>query len=467
MSHEPKPRIAYIVYNDVYRDSRVLKTADSAARAGAQVRIFAFGGLLSHYPAGLDNRSSGVEILRLSLFPENVPVLSGVIERRRDRRSKAVAKAVAGPAASPVAAQRVGVVERFRKRVDRLLSPLVIKVREADFRRRAVKAIQLWAPDIVHAHDANTLEVAMRVKRRCHTPFVYDAHELWEMRNAVRSKARQRRDRRMLDVATASMAGSVTVSPGIQRWMQERYGLAEAPVLVRNVPPLAAVPPSRAGGRLREMAGLADKDRIIVYVGRITSGRGLPETVRALAKLPSDIHLVVLGYGPDAFRVELTEVIREAGVVSRVHFIGSVESSAVPTTIADADLSIVYTQPINLSYTFSLPNKLFESIHAGQAIVASDLPDVVDLVDSLGVGRTFPSDDIDALATAITGVLAAPEEFRNASRAASRTLTWENEMVGLMSLYERATAGRVVLRVEPEVRLTSAHTGNSSSRTID
>lgn len=444
MTNMKKPKVAYIVYNDVYRDSRVLKTADSAARAGADVRLIAFGGPLSHYPAGTSYRASGAEIVRLSLFPDNVPVLSGVIAWRRRRLSEAAARRQSVPAA-PGGARKSSWLKRLRRRIEQGLGRFVIRVRAVDFRRRAARALLDWKPDIVHAHDANTLEVAETVHDRAGIPFVYDAHELWEMRNATRSERDRARDRRMLDRVTSKMAGSVTVSPGIQRWMQERYALAEMPTLVRNVPPRAEEPPARENGRLREMAGLSADDKVIVYVGRITSGRGLPETIDALDRLPEDIHLVLLGYGPDAFVNELRGMIARANLEDRTHFVGSVDSADVPFAIADADLSIVYTQPINLSYTFSLPNKLFESIHAGHAIVASDLPDVVALVEEHGVGETFPSGDVDALAAAIDKVLADPHAFREASRAAARELTWENEMARLFALYAAVTGDRINL----------------------
>ena len=39
------PRIAFVVYNDVHRDTRVRRIAKAAVDAGAEVRVFAFGGV--------------------------------------------------------------------------------------------------------------------------------------------------------------------------------------------------------------------------------------------------------------------------------------------------------------------------------------------------------------------------------------------------------------------------------------
>jgi hypothetical protein len=124
---------------------------------------------------------------------------------------------------------------------------LLIRARIVDFDWRVSREILRWQPDLLHAHDANTLKIAMRCRSRAGVPFVYDAHELWEHRNAVRTARARATERRLLDRATRVMAGSVTVSPGIQNWMVDRYQLTVPPVLVRNIPPAPTNPASRSG----------------------------------------------------------------------------------------------------------------------------------------------------------------------------------------------------------------------------
>ena len=449
-------RIAYVVFNDVYRDSRVLKMADSAADAGNDVRVFAFGGPLSHFAEGLESRESGAQILRLGVLPDRLPFLGRLVAERRSAALQA--KSDAGPPQALVAVDAAPLQRRSSARIitsarrfaNRLISQLLIRARIVDFDWRVSREILRWQPDLLHAHDANTLKIAMRCRSRAGVPFVYDAHELWEHRNAVRTARARASERRLLDRATRVMAGSVTVSPGIQNWMVDRYQLTVPPVLVRNIPPAPTNPASRSGGRLRELAHLPTSARILVYVGRITTGRGLAETVSSLALLPHNVHLVILGYGDPAFTETLRTLAVEMGVDRRVHFIGSVDSDLVASTIADADASVVYTQPLNLSYEYSLPNKLFESIHAGQAIVACDLPDTAELVNAFGVGVTFPTGDVEALAAAIEAVLRDPEAYQEASVNASRELTWENEFEKLSNLYDRI-APRASRSVRPRI----------------
>lgn len=427
-------RIAYVVSNDVYRDSRVLKTADSAAAAGYVTRIYAFGGALSHYPSGVERRESGAEIHRLAVLPDRLRPVAAVLTRLRPPMPANAAEPV-----TRASVQRTGrlarAVARVRNGIIRWGMRLGGAVRERDFRRAAVREIVAWQPHLLHAHDANTLDIAMDVHRRTDTPFVYDAHELWEQRNARRGAIARKQERRLLDRATVEMAGSVTVSPSIQRWMTDRYGLANEPVLVRNIPHANSAPPSKEQGCLRTLTGIAADQHVIAYVGGITSGRGIEEAIAAMALLPPNHQLVLLGYGGQEHRASFEAIARNSGIVDRVHFAGSVESGEVAAAVADADVSLVYTQPTNLSYRFSLPNKLFESIHAGVPIVASDLPDVAALVRHYDLGELAPPNDVEALAAAILAVISDTERFRAGAMAAAVELSWQGEMERLLLLY--------------------------------
>ena len=306
----------------------------------------------------------------------------------------------------------------------------------------AVREGRRLAPDVVHANDANALVPALLICARTRARIVYDSHELWRRRNI-------RTDRWLAPAVEAVIerlgirraGGVITVSPSIADWLQRTYRLPVRPTLVRNIPTARTVP-DPALGRLRELTGLGPADKIVSYTGGITTGRGLEETVDAVALLPADVHLVLLGYGDATYTAGLLRRAREAGVAERVHLAGSVPSAQVPQTLADADAAVVYVRPICLSYRYSLPNKLFESIHAGLPIVAADLPDTAAIVRQYGVGEVFDAGTPQELAAAIEQVLTDPSSYRAAARAAAAELTWEHEAEHLVGLYRRVLRGR-------------------------
>lgn len=465
MLRSRRPRVAVLVYNDCHADTRVLKTAATLVEAGADVRIFAIARPTAGYPAGVWRLENGVVLERLStfeLFQHLAPMariyrrisgspgavaLGATEDVGRGRGAPGSAPAHAGrvardrPIVAAVApAPKTALPDRIlRSRAGRLaLRPLSAVVLWS-YWRSAADAVTRWRPDVVHANDANTLHPAMSVAGRLQVPFVYDSHELWTQRNVAGRRPVATKVERWIERRGIRRAAAViTVSPSIASYLQTTYGLVQAPVLVRNIPPAAQRTTDRREGRLRALAGLGAESRVLAYGGRITTNRGLEETIDALAELPDDVHLVVLGYGAAGYVDGLRTRARARGVTGRVHFVGKVPSAEVSLALADADASIVFVRPTCLSYRWSLPNKLFESIHGGLPVVAADLPDTRQIVEEHGVGEVFESEEPRVMARTILSVIADPERYRAASRHAATELTWEGESVRLLEVYRRA-----------------------------
>jgi len=458
-------RVAMLVYNDAHADSRVLKTAHSLREAGAEVTILAVARAHLGYPPTTERLPDGVELVRVPEpgFITWVPRLKKALARVRTqlsaRRGTAetpppgasaptpAAESRISPTPSPRPALRGAVLAKALDPVDRLARTAIL----VHYWAMAVREGRRRRPDVVHANDGNTLVPGRLIARRSGAALVYDAHELWRHRN-VRDRPVGKHVEALTERVVIRRAdGVVTVSPSIARWLQRTYRLRELPTLVRNIP-AAGEPTDPARGRLRQLAGLAPTDQVIAYGGRITTSRGLEETIAALALLPGHVHLVVLGYGDPGYLAQLDRRIEQAGVRDRVHLVGKVAPHEVAGALADADLSVVFVRPTCLSYEYSLPNKLFEAIHAGLPIAAADLPDTREVVERYGVGEIFglvrPDDDGEvppsstdaeavAMAATITRILADPDAYRRAARAAASELTWQHEEEALLALYGR------------------------------
>lgn len=288
-----------------------------------------------------------------------------------------------------------------------------------------------WRPDVIHAHDLNTLPAARRTGNSLGVPVIYDSHELWRHRNR---HGQWRPIGRVVDAVmerrlAPSADAVITVSPSIARWLEQKYRLRGRVHVVRNTPYRRVEKPM--SGLLGRRAG----EQVVVYTGRFTSGRGLEDMIKALANLPNHVVLVAVGYGDEDYVTSLRALARRQGVLHRVRLIDAVPPKDVPAAIADGDLALVAIEPTCLSYRFALPNKLFEAVQAGVPVVASDLPDIADLVSRYGLGRRFRPGDPRELAKAVSEVLADPHAARSATTRAADELCWEREVRSLLSCY--------------------------------
>ncbi|HEY3543710.1 MAG TPA: glycosyltransferase family 4 protein [Gaiellaceae bacterium] len=145
--------------------------------------------------------------------------------------------------------------------------------------------------------------------------------------------------------------------------------------------------------------GVPRDARIVLSTARLVAQKGVDQAVRALAGLPSDTVLVVLGEGPE--RASFERLARELGVGERVFLAGR-----VPDVAAWLRRAAVYVQPSRWE-GFGL--SVLEAMHASLPVVASRVGSLPELVVDGETGLLVPADDPAALARAIGDALDRPE----------------------------------------------------------
>jgi glycosyltransferase involved in cell wall biosynthesis len=202
------------------------------------------------------------------------------------------------------------------------------------------------------------------------------------------------------------------------------------PVVVRNAVDIRELTPAVPIARNAN-------EKIIAHTGVLLDGRHLPELVESLTHLPTDIALALIGDGK--LRKQLINDAQRWGVTDRVKMIFPVTPQNMPTTLAQADASIMLITSKRLSYHLSLPNKFFEAVAAGVPIVSSPIPEVMSFIDQYDIGLICDPDDMNSVVEKIMAVL-QPENnarFRANVLRMRDTLTWENEERKLVALYKR------------------------------
>ena len=167
--------------------------------------------------------------------------------------------------------------------------------------------------------------------------------------------------------------------------------------------------------------------RVLLAVARLTPQKGIDLAVRALATLPEDTVLVVLGEGPERARLEA--LARELGVGRRVFLPGR-----VPDVAAWLRRASLLVHPVRWE-GFGLG--VLEAMLAGLPVVATNVSSLPELVVDGETGLLVQPDDPSALALGIARALGEPQ-LGDAGRERARREFSVDRMIGLtVALYER------------------------------
>ena len=304
-----------------------------------------------------------------------------------------------------------------------------------------------FSPDVVHAHDLNTLLAGWRHKRRHGCRLVYDSHELELHRNQVWTRYKRAVARAVEILGIRASDGVITVSPLIAEDLARTYRIRR-PVIVLNSPPLSTRDLEPALD-LRALAGLNGRQQLTVYVGGVLFRRGHEQLVEALAHLPKHHHVGVLGPRKPVGEAPLVELAERLGVSDRLHFFGAVPAERVPATLARADATIIPIPNVCRSYDFALPNKLFDAVMAGVPIGVSRLRHMRDFVTEHELGVVVDETDACSIARGLEELVHGDNAgLADAARLhrLQRAVSWEMQERVLLDLYARVLAPRAALR---------------------
>lgn len=370
-------------------------------------------------------------------------VLSRTTRVSASRRRQLAAKVrVVSRASLRVAALRSGrppmgiaVIKRVRKRTQLVLWPLHRFLAAVSFVRLCARVGASLQPDAYHCHDQNTVLAGQLARRRSPARLIYDAHELYPHRNRPHPRWWKPGLFEIGDRFSSRRSDAViTVNQSIAEHMERRYGIDRVDV-VMNIPDVQSG--ASDGADVLDIRHIPSPR--LFYCGNVTFNRGLEESVRALVHLP-EAALVVVGQARGGYDDELRALAASLGVGDRVHIFPPVRHEHVVRVAAQADVGLVMIKPSCLSYEYALPNKLFECLHAGLPVVASDLPELRRIVHDDGVGLVCDHDDPRSIAEAVATIVGTPElaeKMRRCAVEAAQSYTWARERGHLLAVYRR------------------------------
>jgi glycosyltransferase involved in cell wall biosynthesis len=363
--------IGMLVSNEVVRDPRVLQEARSLVRRGHRVRIVGWDRFDPSVPDG--PIGEGVEI--------------------------ALVRSVGTMRLAPGALFK---------------NPL--------FWRRALRLALVWPADLWWAHDLDTLQAGVWLKRRTGKRLVFDAHELfpqmiWDDYPRRVALAAEKLEAKLL----AEVDQVVTVNAALG----EYYGEKRVPVAVvmncreevaeRYVPPSAPV-------------------FTVLYVGTFHRQRFVFELIEAVQRTEG-VRLLMGGH-----KSLSADVQRTCAASERTVFLGPVPQERVMPLTLESHLVAAMLDPTNVNNKMGTPNKLFEAMAAGRPVLATRGTLSGNIVEGLECGL--------AIAYSVDACVWAIEKLRDDAnlqramgerslRAAKEDYNWPAQEAKLAAVVER------------------------------
>ncbi|MEU3858341.1 glycosyltransferase [Streptomyces sp. NPDC028722] len=236
----------------------------------------------------------------------------------------------------------------------------------------------------------------------------------------------------------STVAVSPTVAARLTRWGVPGPRIAVVPNGI-DLERFAFDPVARR--RTRRQLGLPEDAFVIGGIGRLVAGKRFDVVVRALAALPDDCRLLLVGGGAE--ERALRERARAAGVADRVLFAGErpylPDGSSGPGLPALASAMDVLAAP-SPEEAFGLA--VVEALAAGLPVRYTSCPALDDLPPGAAPDALRVPCDADAYARALAGVRAAGPGPRTAPEAA-RHYCITRSAARLMDVYT-ATLARTV-----------------------
>lgn len=294
--------------------------------------------------------------------------------------------------------------------------------------------------DVYHFFNPNMMWVMRKWAKKGRLVF-FDIHENYESRvdalplpSFIRSFL-VRRYRSIENRLCSSFAGLTVVTES----MKQKVSSANVPTLiVGNVPFLKRL----------ENVKLAEKKEdnpVIITSGTHSMARNCMSTVEALPLIEKEIPAIEMKFvgkfQPPSLEEALKKRAKELGVSDKLTTEGMLPWLENFKRVSKAHVGCVFYDD-NLNNRVTLPNRLYEYMYCGLAVLGENFPEVKKVIEDADSGRVVNSSDPRDIAEKAIELLKNSAEIsrcmQNAEKAIVNNHNFEKALEDLESFYSRA-----------------------------
>jgi len=285
---------------------------------------------------------------------------------------------------------------------------------------------------VVHCHDFDTLPLGYLLSKQKRAKLVYDAHEsyvdmlinvpIWLKKPVYKTENFLLRRIDLL----------ITVGEILKKNFEKR-GVQDSVVVGNWKDPDEFKFPQEILEEERQRLHILNGQLVISFIANLGRERQLEQLVEAVKDTPK-ITLIVGGKGPSR------EIVEDAAhKYSNIIYLGYVHPSKVPLYTTISDIIFYGFDPANPNSKFSAPNKLFEALAAGKAVLTGDFGEIGRIVEETECGliiKKFTGEEIKKNLSSLSPEMLNRFKEKSKKNALDK-YNWQNARIALLDQYSR------------------------------
>lgn len=172
----------------------------------------------------------------------------------------------------------------------------------------------------------------------------------------------------------------------------------------------------------------------VLYVGVMGPDRFSRELVDIFAELGTDYSLDLVGPMPSSFREELDAKL-EKNKANNVRILPAIPHGEMSNLIQDYHIGIALYRNDNLCNYYCAPNKVYDYIMNGVAVVANAYPGLLEVLEEGEIGACVEEVDLEDFRTALTKIV-EEKRYDNITEDVRVRYSWEAQNPAYLELYK-------------------------------
>lgn len=286
--------------------------------------------------------------------------------------------------------------------------------------------------DVYHAHEPDSLQVGVKLKRKTGAKLIYDSHEYYPEAFSEHFSLGRSIIQDVIYLYEKHLAEQADYIITVNNLLVGKFKKYNNSVeLIPNYPVLGE------GFEEKEYG----KKPIFIYAGGLREDRGILKILEAIKSSKSDAGFIFIGeFETKDFKRTVEGFIENNLPNSDIIFTGKIPHLKVFDYLKSADAGFVLLQPYNWRYVNSEPIKLFEYMMCKTAVIASDFPMMKDIIEKSGCGFVVKPDDSEKIAEIIDYICSSREKVaqmgENGARSVRKLYSWDAAEKRLFKVYE-------------------------------